>query len=348
MRSGLIRLSEATPAAVKRYLLGRHMPPEIIDWKYFDDRFNCGRERGLVLVRDDEVAGFLGLIPFHAEREGFEAECAWLCDWSIDPSQGGGMGLMLLKRACGLYDGLFNVGGNENTRQIVPRLADSTVPDAAINLVLPLRLGSVFARLPGGFVKRALSEQTFLQQIPLRWVRLSRDPKISIEPGLSARVTSLVEKRAGDGWRPRYDSAFVDWQLGRCPAITCWSCYNSSESPSRTGALIWKSRSSKGFWRLAFCGPTDDLEQVSVLVRAIASFVYEQRGIALFAIASHLESDLIRVLGQRGFLRRRNRLPFHVMRGRKPDLPTDEFAALSFLDTDMAYRFDLETTALGA
>jgi hypothetical protein len=90
------------------------------------------------------------------------------------------------------------------------------------------------------------------------------------------------------------------------------------------------------------------LEQVSVLVQTIASFVYEQRGIALFAIASHLEGDLIRVLGQHGFLRRRNRLPFHVMRGRKPDLPTDEFAALSFLDTDMAYRFDFETNAVGA
>jgi hypothetical protein len=161
-------MSEADPAAVKRYLLGRQMPPEIIDWKYFDERFNRGRERGLVWVRGDEVAGFLGLIPFHTEIEGSRAECAWLCDWSIDPSQAGGMGLMLLKRAGGLYDGLFNLGGNENTRQIVPRLADRTVPDAAVNLVLPLRLGSVFAGLPGGLVKRVLSRQKFLQHIPGR------------------------------------------------------------------------------------------------------------------------------------------------------------------------------------
>jgi hypothetical protein len=341
-------MSEADPAAVKRYLLRRQMPPEIIDWKYFDERFNRGRERGLVWVRGDEVAGFLGLIPFHTEKEGSRAECAWLCDWSIDPSQGGGMGLMLLKRAGGLYDGLFNLGGNENTRQIVPRLADRTVPDAAVNLVLPLRLGSVFARLPGGLVKRVLSQQKFLQNIPLRWVRPSGDPRVSIEPGLSVRVSSLVENHSGDRWRPLYDSEFVDWQLGRCPAIACWSCYSSSGSPLQTAAVIWKSRSSKGFWRLAFCGATDDLEEISVLVRAASAFVYGQRGIALFAIASHLEGDLIRLLAQRGFLRRRERLPFHVMRGRQSGLPTDEFAALSFLDTDMAYRFESEMTAPGA
>jgi hypothetical protein len=256
---------------------------------------------------------------------------------------------MLLKRARELYDGLFNVGGNENTRRIVPRLADRTVPDAAINLVLPLRLGSVFARLPGGFVKRVLSQQNFLQHIPLRWVRRSIDDRISIDQGLSARVASLVEKTTGGQWRPRYDSEFVDWQLGRCPAIACWSCYCSSDAPLRTGALIWKSRSSKGFWRLAFCGATDDLQQVGALVRAVTSFVYEQRGIALFAIASHLEGDLVQMLAQSGFLRRRDRLPFHAIRGRKADLPTEEFAALTFLDTDMAYRFESEMSgALGA
>src|SRR6266478_4854789 len=93
-------------------------------------------------------------------------------------------------------------------------------------------------------------------------------------------------------------------------------------------------------WRLAFCGATDDLEEISALVRAACAFVYRQRGIALFAIASHLEDGLIQLLAQQGFLRRRERLPFHVMRGRKPGLPPDEFAALSFLDTDMAYRFE--------
>ena len=160
MRSGLIRVSEADPVAVKKYLSGHEVEPEIADWKYFDSNFNRDRERGVVWVREGRVAGFLGLIPFCVERGGAcAAQCAWSCDWSVDPLEAGGMGLMLAKRACNLYDGIFNIGGNENTRRIFPRLADRTVPDAAVNLVLPLRLGSTFPLLPPGLLKRALSRQ---------------------------------------------------------------------------------------------------------------------------------------------------------------------------------------------
>jgi hypothetical protein len=338
MRSGLMRMSEADPVAVKQYLLGRQIQPEIIDWKYFDPGFNRDRERGVVWVRENQVAGFLGLIPFRLEKDEVRADCAWSCDWSIDPRQGGGMGLLLVKRARELYDGIFNLGGNENTRRIFPRLADRTVSAAGVNLVLPLRLGSVFARLPRGSIKSMLSQQETLRQIPLRWVRRPSEA-VTIDPGLSPRVTSLADDALRGDWRPRYDSQFLDWQFRRCPAIQCWSGWVSSEFPLRTAALIWRPRSSKSFWRFVFCGETADSQKMKILIAAIVSFVYGQGGVALFGIVSHRESDLIQLLGRRGFLRH-GELPFYVMRGRHSELPTDEFCVLNFLDADLAYRFE--------
>lgn len=337
-------MSEADPAAVKQYLLGQQIQPEIVDWKYFDPCFNRHRERGVVWMRENQVAGFLGLIPFRLEKGEFRADCAWSCDWSIDPRQGGGMGLLLVKRAREFYDGIFNLGGNENTRRIFPRLADRTVPDAGMSLVLPLRLGSIFARLPGGRMKRLLSRQQTLQQIPLRWVRSPGGTAITIDPGLSPRVAAVAEDAFRGDWRPLYDSEFFDWQFRRCPAIRCWSCWVSSESPLRTAAVIWRSRSSKGFWRVVFCGETGELQKMKLLIAAIVSFVHSQGCVALFAIVSHLESDLVNLLGQRGFLRH-GKLPFYAMRGRYAELPTDEFCALNFLDADLAYRFEQDSAS---
>jgi len=77
------------------------------------------------------------------------------------------------------------------------------------------------------------------------------------------------------------------------------------------------------------------------LIGAIVSFVYSQGCVALFAIASHKESDLAKLLRGHGFLRYGN-LPFYAMRGRCAELPTDEFSTLSFLDADLAYRFEYD------
>jgi hypothetical protein len=339
MRSALMPMSEADPAAVRRYLLGRGIESEIINWKYFDAGFNADRERGVVWVRENQVAGFLGLIPFRVEKDGFRADCAWSCDWSVEPSQGGGVGLLLVKRARELYDGIFNLGGNENTRRIFPRLADRTIPDAGISLVLPLRLGSIVGRLPQGFIRHLLSRQEKLQQIPLRWVRTGMGTTVRIDPGLSPRVQSLADATPQRDWRPIYDAQFLDWQFGRCPAITCWSCWVSAESPLRTAGLVWRSRSSKKLWRFIFYGDTEDLEKMTILTAEIVSFAYQQGCMALLTIASRQQSELVRFLRQRGWLRR-GRLPLYVMRGRCGELPMDDFMALSYLDADLAYRFE--------
>lgn len=343
MPSGLQRLTEADPAAVKQYLLNREMPPEIIDWKYFDRSFNRDRERGIVWVRENQVAGFLGLIPFALQNPELRADCAWSCDWSVDPRQGAGIGLLLVKKARELYDGVFNLGGNENTGHIFPRVADRSLLNAGIGLVLPLRLGSVFARLPPR-LRRLLNGRQTLRKFPVRWVRAPGRPTATIEPGLSSRVITLIGGAPPVEWRPAYDAEFFQWLFRRCPAITCWTCSIATQSPSRTIALVWRSTSSKEFWRIVFCGDTSDLATIRVVLSTAVSFVYSEGGTALFTIVSHAETHLLEFFRRRGFLRHRH-LPFYIMRGRSSRLPAEEFASLNFLDADLAYRFEQESAS---
>src|ERR1700690_1737066 len=124
MSSSLVLKSaeELSPELVKNYLTRQGVPAAIVDWKYYDAKFNRGRPRGSVWLRDGRVLGFLGLIPFRFTNDGGD-EAAWCCDWSIDSAQSGaGAGIMLVKHAQGLYRCLFGLEGSEITKRIFPRL----------------------------------------------------------------------------------------------------------------------------------------------------------------------------------------------------------------------------------
>jgi hypothetical protein len=340
MRPVLLSLSEVEPSLVKDYLVRQEIPPDIVDWKYFDSHFNRGQDRGFVCLKENKVCGFLGLIPFRARKDGRTLECAWSCDWSVDASQVvGGMGIMLVKQAKEAYDAIFNVGGNENTRRIFPRLADRTVWDAGISLALPLRLGAILTKLAPRFLHGPLARRNFLRNLPLKWIRTREaDQRVRVEPGVSAEIAHLFEERDQSEWCPLYDYEYIRWQLKTCPAVVSWSCYVPSPSP-RTAGIVWRSASSTDFWRLALWGARNAEDEAKLLIRRMVQFVYQQKGAAVSAIASHLDQPLISLLTAHGFLRRPGRLPFYGMRGRDANLTFDEFGILSFLDADLAYRF---------
>jgi len=339
MRPALLRLAEVEPSLVKDYLAHQGIPAHIADWKYFDSRFSRNLDRGFVCVNSDKVCGFLGLIPFKARKDGRTLECAWSCDWSIEASQAAaGMGIMLLKQAQDAYQGIFNVGGNENTRRIFPRLAERTVWDAGVNLVLPLRLGPSLAGVAPRFLRRTLM-QGFWRNVPLKWVRSrSKDQGIRMEPGVSAEIAPLIENAAQD-WCPAYDFEYVRWQLETCPAVVCWSCFLPAGRQS--AVIVWRSVDSTDYWRLVVLGVRTAKSEARLLLSRAIEFVYKQNGAALSAITSHLDRELLDLLTSHGFLCRRSRLPFYAMRGRDTSVSFDEFTVLNFLDADQAYRFRL-------
>jgi len=253
----------------------------------------------------------------------------------------GAMGLMLLRRACTAYDSVYNIGGNENSRRIFPRLADRTIADAGANLVLPMRFGAVFHGLGRGIGYRISRYAGFLGQVPLRHISKGIDSNIKIEAGISDQLKPLFDVDSANFWAPAYDFEYVSWQLGRCPAIATWSCYLRSAHPLNRGIVIWRPLSG-GFWRMVLFGAGDRRDEAKALLRSAIAFIHQQHGMAISVIASRLDIALIDLLKKQGFFRRYFRLPLDIMRGRDTKSPLDEFASLGFVDSDLAYRFSAQ------
>ena len=82
----IVPLSSVRQELLLAYLGPRGFSEAVIRWKYFDDGFNRGRERGFCAVEHDEMVGFIGMIPVELRRCDEVRSDNWLCDWSIrDP-----------------------------------------------------------------------------------------------------------------------------------------------------------------------------------------------------------------------------------------------------------------------
>ena len=102
MASIIRPLSSVDPQPIKEYLVSFGIPEAVVDWKYFDQRFNRGQERGFVSMSEGGVRGFIGLIPCRIVHSRREYSVAWSCDWSLDRrAQTGLTGLMLDRKSVG-------------------------------------------------------------------------------------------------------------------------------------------------------------------------------------------------------------------------------------------------------
>lgn len=340
MRLTIVPLSEVPSSLLKDYLGGQGMPSEIISWKYFDSAFNRGRERGFVWLREGRVAGFVGLIPFDLSGGGNRSQTAWTCDWSVgEPDANPGFGVMLLKRAIDSCGHLMALGGNENTQRLLPRIATRTVPEAGLMFGLPLRLGAVFrklGRLPeAGPLRRIFSA---LSGIPLRWVG-GAESRVRVERGVSPAISALLESERGPGWSPRYDFEYLNWQVGRCPAVVSWTCIAPGEAGSRAAALFWRPVDSSNLWRTAVWMEAGGQESLRAVLREVVRRIYGEGGVAVSAIVSRLDHDLIQILREIGFVRIGAPRPLFVCTPGRNRGSLDEPGRLSYLDTDLAYRF---------
>ena len=122
MSAGFQPLSSIDPGALIEYLGREGNSAEIVQWKYFDSRFNANRERGYAWVKDGRIGGFIGLIPFQVWINGRIAGAAWTCDWSVQDQSGRGTGILLIRQAQEKYEFLTQLWGNEATQRIISRL----------------------------------------------------------------------------------------------------------------------------------------------------------------------------------------------------------------------------------
>jgi hypothetical protein len=156
--------------------------------------------------------------------------------------------------------------------------------------------------------------------------------------GLARQIAPLLEANHGAGWHPHYDFAYVDWQLGRSPLTRCWTSFSASPGVPRAAAVYWRSVASGDLWRMVLWCSGANLDHLGPVIRAAAAEVFRQGGMAISTIVSRLDLDAQRILRSAGFIALGPRRPLYVCAGRDTD-PVRELGGLSYLDTDLAYRF---------
>ena len=340
MPSSFQPLSSIAPAALIEYLSREGNSAEIVQWKYFDARFNRNRERGYAWVRDGKIGGFLGLIPFQVAIGGRVAEAAWTCDWSVQDQTGRGTGILLIRQAQENYEFLTQLGGNQATQRIISRLASKTVNDAGIMFYLPLRLGAILRLARRRLPRVPVDALNLVNHLPLRWPRKPASPdSVIFEPGVSNVLRSVLEPEQRGDMYSRYDLEYVQWQIGACPLLSSETCYLAGESSPRAAALVWRQNASTDFWRLALWACSGAQKEVGVLLSHVIRHVYDRDGFLLSVVVSRLDTSSIDVLRSKQFLAAPRRRPLHIISNKRTGEPVPELWPLSYLDTDFAYRF---------
>lgn len=339
MRSSITPISEIPRSATEAYLVRQGLAPELARWKFFDDAFNQGRERGFAWLREGRIGGFLGLIPARLGRGGRTWPMYWTCDWSLESrSASAGVGVRLLRRAMEFADQLLFVSeGSEHTAQLAPRIAEVTIPDAGHGWVFPLR---------AGYALQKLARRVALAQ-PERWPRIAELPlapisrsasKLSVrsEPGVARALAALFEQPRGDAWYPHYDWNDVDWIVGRCPTLRCGSAWAPAQGTPEAAAVFWHDRASTRTWRLALWSrPGADRALRAVLSQTMRE-ARRQGGWLLSALISRQDRDLAAALRAERWLQVPQRRPLFIFSRRS--VPLEEVGRLSFLDTDLAHQ----------
>lgn len=342
MDDSMLPLQAVPKEQVKEYLSRRGMPGDVVEWKYYDASFNRGRERGYVWMQNGQLEGFIGLIPWSVRRGGEQLDMVWGCDWSVaDPNKSKGMGMVLATHAMSLHRPWISLGGSAKARTIMPHLANRTIDDAGQVFWQPLRLGAALKKL--GERNRIANwlGSTALRSVPVRWVspRSSRGPSVITEEGLSPAVAELIEHESHPEWHPHHRFDDLMWSMGRCPTISVRTSYITGLSGIEGAAVFWRSAQAADFWKVALW--TDPMRRplLTDLLNEVRWQVYAEGGVAISTLVSHLQTDLIEHLRDNGYWKQPRPLPLYLVSQRKQPLPFLDMTGLSYVCTDLAYRF---------
>lgn len=342
MDDAILPLHAAPKQQITEYLGRRGMTSDVVEWKYYDESFNRGRDRGYVWMRDGVVQGFIGLIPWSVRRAEETLDMVWGCDWSVaDPNLSKGMGLVLATHSMSLHRPWISLGGSAKARTIMPHLCHHKVDDAGLVFWQPLRLGAALKKLGERNRLAHWLERTFLRSVPVRWVARpsARRPDIITESGLSPIVGDLIEHEHFSEWHPHHRFEDLAWSLGRCPSIATRTCYIRGLSGVDAAAVLWRNSQAADFWKVTLWAAPMRHALLADLLHEVRWQVFQEGGVAISTLVSHLQTDLIEQLQASGYWRQPRPLPMYLVGERKQSLPFHDMTGLSYLCTDLAYRF---------
>jgi hypothetical protein len=342
MDDAILPLHSAPKAQVLEYLGRRGLSRDVIEWKYYDEQFNRGRTRGYVWMVRDQVQGFIGLIPWSVRRRDEQLDMVWGCDWSVaDPHVSKGMGLTLAAHSMSLHRPWLSLGGSKKARLIMPHLCHHRVEEAGLVYWQPLRVGASSQLVKQVSRWPRWLGRACLNQVPIRWVQppSSRNPDVVTEPGLSPDVARLIEHNYESEWHPHHRHDDLSWSLERCPSIAVRTCSIRGLSGPDAAAVVWRSTQATDFWKVALWAAPLRQSLIPALLQEVRWQVYQEGGVAISTLVSHLQADLIEQLQTSGYWRQPGSLPMYLVGEGKQSLPFHDMTGLSYLCTDLAHRF---------
>jgi hypothetical protein len=339
MTSSIVPASQLPREEVTAYLVGQGHAPEIVAWKYFDDAFNQGRNRGWAWLKEGRLAGFIGHLPFeiacglspNAQR----LPANWLCDWSIaDYESNRGAGVRLFKRA--LQEGVhFVLGGNANSLGPMEKMASRTRHDADIELRLFLRTGAILERVAQKLPAAKILARSPLARAPLPYKGSSRaHSALQVTPGIADSLAPLLESATSDSWRAVYDCKYLQWFLGRCPILNCWTI-----SSANAAAVLWHPKKSPRVWRAALWTQNASAADLQATIDTSVAYARGNGGSEISFLNSAQDAAPCDALRARGFAPTPTRRPLFVFDGPQPPVQIEELRGLNFIAADLAYRF---------
>jgi hypothetical protein len=316
---------------LKRHLAPFGLPADIVEWKYFSAAVRHEGENGFVWLREGEVRGCIGLIAFEVHQPAGNIPAAWTCDWLVDsPQSNAGIGVMLMRHAQKAVPLLFSIGGNELNLQLMPRLAAFSFPESSVEVHVPLRAGgSAWFR---GLDRRLGGILRPLQHAPLRTGRVRQ---LQIEQGVSPLLEDIIAE-CGSETSPLYTLAYLRWQIQDCPTLQSATCY-ASPRDMKAASLCWSSKSAGTDWRLALWSRDDASRQTKDVLDATLRYVFERGGQRVSAIHSRADHVRASLLASRGFVSSGRPRPLFL--AAPGSWNGGELTGLSFVDSDLAYRF---------
>jgi hypothetical protein len=339
LKSSILPLESVEPELLEAFLtapgIGRGYSAAEVRWKYLDEEFSQGRERGYASVKDGRVRGFVGMIPVKVSMpDSGDRDLIWTCDWAVDePEKNPGIGILLLTKVHRTYGLVAGVGGTDFTRAIVPRMNTHIVPNATTVLRRPLRLRPLLERAEKAVSRLPNLSGTALSRlaVPLRRQPTGANPTFA--EGVSAAVAALFDQPAQGRATVRYDLRHLAW-LARSPSMEVRSCHLGRDDFA-AGAILWRRQHHPTRWRLVLrAGPEGEL----LLEPLLASLLRHMRddldaSLASVAVSSE-DRALLTLLKRHGFLSG-ERHDLYINKGEGFSGCEDGFAPMTYLDTDL-------------
>ncbi len=340
MKSSILPLSGVPRPLVEAYLISTGLTSDEIAWKYYDERFNRGRERGYAwLHKSGEVRAFIGMIPVSVGSHSGAGEMVWTCDWSVrNYAATPGVGVRLLQAVHTASPRVGGVGGSDFTHAIVPRMSTHITDRAAVFLHLPLRLGFLLEKLGTRVPALARFGRGRLGGIPVRRRPRGPDiPELRTASGVAPPMAPLFAELQGGGPSPLYGLDHLEWSIGRAPGIDSRSLWiEGADGRAAAGALLWARRDDRSRWRAAFRVSPGNARFLRPLVLALVRELVSGKAASLSVIVSHRDAELLASLRANGFIEGPVRWPVYLYNREGVEPVADDLAHLSFLDTDLA------------